>query len=100
MPQAPVHLANEDRLPPAVEDDQRDPLAGLLRRLPACFEPPTVDGTRPRGLVIEPAHRARARRVAVGLSDTPGLLVAEVLPGSAAPRAGISRGDLIVADDG
>src|SRR4051812_29373727 len=33
-----------------------DALAGLLRRLPACFEPPTVDGTRPRGLVIEPAH--------------------------------------------
>jgi S1-C subfamily serine protease len=50
--------------------------------------------------VIQPAHRARARRVAVGLSDTPGLLVTEVLPGSAAARAGISRGDLIVAVDG
>jgi serine protease Do len=33
----------------------------------------------------------------VGLSDTPGLLVTEVAPGSAAGRAGIERGDLITA---
>jgi DNA-binding MarR family transcriptional regulator len=51
---APVHPANEDRLLSALDDDERDALAGLLRRLLASFEPPTVDGTRPRGLVIEP----------------------------------------------
>jgi DNA-binding MarR family transcriptional regulator len=83
---APVHPANEDRLLSALDDDERDALTGLLRRLLASFEPPAVDGTRPRGLVIEPAHRARARRVADGLSDTPGLLVTEFLPGSAAAR--------------
>jgi S1-C subfamily serine protease len=49
---------------------------------------------------LEPAHVARARRTAVGLSDTAGLLVADVLAGTPGADAGIARGDLIVAVDG
>lgn len=51
-------------------------------------------------MTLEPAHRARARRVAVGLSDTSGLLVADVAPGTPAAAAGLARGDLLVAVDG
>jgi DNA-binding MarR family transcriptional regulator len=93
---APVHLRNEDRLLSALDDDERDLLAGLLRRLLASLERGTVDTARPLGIVLEPAHRARARRAAVGLSDEPGLLVADVLAGTPAARAGVARGDLLV----
>jgi DNA-binding MarR family transcriptional regulator len=97
---APVHLANEDRLLSALDDDERGTLAALLRRLLASFEHPTGEGPRPWGLLLEPAHRARKRRVAVGLSDTPGLLVSDVTPDSPAAVAGIARGDLIVTVNG
>lgn len=49
---------------------------------------------------LEPAHLARYRRTAVGLSDTPGLLVTDTIPGTPAATAGLARGDLIVAVDG
>ncbi|MEZ0165437.1 MarR family transcriptional regulator [Kineococcus sp. LSe6-4] len=97
---APVHLANEDRLLSALDDDERGTLAALLRRLLVSFESPVAGDPGPWGFVVEPAHRARARRIAVGLSDTPGLLVADVTPGGPAARAGIARGDLVVAVDG
>jgi membrane-associated protease RseP (regulator of RpoE activity) len=97
---APAHLANEDRLLSALSPAERQQLADLLRRLLAGFESATIDVAAGLGLTLEPAHLARARRQAVGLSDTPGLLVTEVAPGSAAARAGIERGDLITAIDG
>jgi DNA-binding MarR family transcriptional regulator len=97
---APAHLANEDRLLSALSPAERQQLADLLRRLLAGFESATTDVAAGLGLTLEPAHLARARRQAVGLSDTPGLLVTEVAPGSAAARAGIERGDLITAIDG
>jgi DNA-binding MarR family transcriptional regulator len=97
---APVHLANEDRLLSLLDDDQRTELADLLRRLLSSFEHPTITAAQPLGLTLEPAHRARARRVAVGLSDSSGLLVTDVTSGSPAAAAGITRGDLIVAVDG
>jgi S1-C subfamily serine protease len=76
--------------------------SGSLLTMPLCsllagFESATTDVAAGIGLTLEAAHLARARRQAVGLSDTPGLLVTEVAPGSAAGRAGIERGDLITA---
>lgn len=97
---APAHLANEDRLLSALSPAERQQLADLLRRLLAGFESATTDVAASLGLTLEPAHLARTRRQAVGLSDTPGLLVTEVAPGTAAATAGIERGDLITAIDG
>ena len=97
---APVHLANEDRLLSALGPADRRHLADLLRRLVAAYEDPVIDLSEPLGLWLEPAHLARARRVAVGLSDVPGLLVADVTPGGPAAEAGICRGDLLVTAGG
>lgn len=97
---APVHLANEDRLLSALDDEERRQLSDLLRRLLASFECGTVDVSVPLGIQVEPAHVARARRVAVGLSDSPGLLVVETIAGAAAANAGIIKGDLIVSVGG
>jgi DNA-binding MarR family transcriptional regulator len=96
---APVHLANEDRLLSALSRDERQTLADLLRRLLAGFESSTTDVAAGLGLTLEPAHLARARRQAVGLSDSAGLLVTDVVAGSAAAGAGVERGDLITALD-
>jgi DNA-binding MarR family transcriptional regulator len=97
---APEHLANEDRLLSALAPAERDLLAGLLRRLLVSFESATSAVAGPLGLTLEPAHVARRRRSAVGLSDTPGLLVSDLVAGSAAAAAGLARGDLLVASAG
>jgi serine protease Do len=56
---------------------------------------------RPRlGVAIAPAHVARRLRRAVGLPERDGLLVRWVEDGSPADRAGIEKGDLIVAAGG
>ncbi|MEA2451222.1 MAG: hypothetical protein QOG63_3154 [Thermoleophilaceae bacterium] len=56
---------------------------------------------RPRlGVAIAPPHVARRLRRAVGLPDRDGLLVRWVEDGSPAGRAGIEKGDLIVAAGG
>ncbi|MGO8882331.1 MAG: MarR family transcriptional regulator [Streptosporangiaceae bacterium] len=95
---APVHLANEDRLLSALSPAERAGLAALLQRLLASFEdtrPQIVPGL---GAALFPAHVARTRRAAVGLSDPPGLLVAAPpLPGTPAAAAGLRQGDLITA---
>jgi S1-C subfamily serine protease len=64
------------------------------------FEHGVVETALPLGMRLEPAHRARERRVAAGLSDTPGLLVVETVAGTPAAEAGVSVGDLLVAVDG
>ena len=57
--------------------------------------------TRPTlGLAIAPSRAARRMRVAVGLPERDGLLVRGVEEDSPADRAGIERGDLIVAAAG
>jgi DNA-binding MarR family transcriptional regulator len=97
---APVHLANEDRLLSALDPVEREVLAGLLRHLLVSFEHRTVDLAVPLGVHLEPSHLSRARRQAVGLSDSPGMLVCEVLAGTPAAEAGVSRGDLLIAVGG
>src|SRR5690349_3640292 len=62
---APEHLANEDVLLSALTADERDQLAGLLRKLLVAFEHPR--STSPLGFTVEPAHLARRARAAVGL---------------------------------
>jgi serine protease Do len=52
------------------------------------------------GVAIAPAHVARRLRSAVGLPERDGLLVRWVEEDSAAGRAGIEKGDLIVAAAG
>jgi serine protease Do len=49
------------------------------------------------GIAITPRHVARRLRRAVGLPDADGLLISEVTDGSPAARAGLARGDLVVA---
>ena len=71
-------------------------LAGLLRRLLVDPEDEDIDCLLPlMGLRLAPAHIARARRAAVGLSDRAGLLITEISPGPAA-RAGLRTGDVVV----
>jgi len=56
---------------------------------------------RPRlGVALAPPRAARKLRAAVGLPEREGLLVRGVEPGSPAERAGLERGDLLVAAAG
>src|SRR5215470_11509183 len=52
------------------------------------------------GVAIAPGHIARRLRRAVGLPDTDGLLIREVMQDSPAARADLAQGDLIVAAAG
>ena len=52
------------------------------------------------GVAVAPAHVARRMRRAVGLPEQDGLLVRGIEDESAAARAGLARGDLIVAAAG
>ena len=73
--------------------------AALRERIDALARGETPE--RPRlGVAIAPPHVARRLRRAVGLPERDGLLVRWVEEGSAADRAGIEKGDLIVAADG
>ena len=57
--------------------------------------------TTPRlGVAIAPGHVAQRLRRAVGLPDIEGLLIREVTEESPGARAGLARGDLIVATAG
>lgn len=97
---APAHLAGEDLLLSALTPGQQQQLADLLRRLLTSFEQTGARSVRRWGMTLEPARIARGRRTAVGLSDTPGMLVTGVAPATPAERAGIRPGDLLVARDG
>ncbi|MDX1659823.1 MAG: trypsin-like peptidase domain-containing protein [Nitriliruptorales bacterium] len=49
------------------------------------------------GIAVAPPQIAKGLRAAVGLDDRPGLLIRDVTEDSPAARAGLGRGDLIVA---
>ncbi len=55
---------------------------------------------RELGIALAPAHAARQMRRAVGLPERAGLLVRAVKEGSAADRAGLEGGDLLVTAAG
>jgi DNA-binding MarR family transcriptional regulator len=97
---APLHLANEERLLSSLTEEECATLARLLSKLLVSYESGTIQVGQPLGVRLEPAHLARSRRTAVGLSDTPGLLVTESIEGTPAAAAGLARGDLIVGVDG
>ncbi len=98
---APLHLANEDRLLSALNMQQREQLAALLRILLLSFDPiPPEDPYHPShwvGASLAPSHLARKIRRSSGLPDIPGLLVQSVTVPGLAASAGLQEGDLIVA---
>jgi serine protease Do len=55
---------------------------------------------RELGIALAPAHAAQQMRRAVGLPERTGLLVRAVREGSAADRAGLESGDLLVSAAG
>jgi serine protease Do len=59
-----------------------------------------IGGPRRLGVAVAPPRAARRMRRAVGLPERDGLLVRAVEADSAAKRAGIERGDLIVSASG
>jgi DNA-binding MarR family transcriptional regulator len=103
---APVHLANEERLLAALTETQREQFAALLRALLLSFELDQVPADSPLhprawlGATLAPAHEALRVRRAAGLSETPGLLVREVVAVGPAAEASLREGDLIVSVDG
>jgi DNA-binding MarR family transcriptional regulator len=101
---APIHLANEDRLLSALNPEQREQLAALLRILLLSFDRIAPEDlhhpSRWIGASLAPAHNARKIRRSSGLPDVSGLLVQSVsVPGSAA-EADLQEGDLIVSANG
>jgi DNA-binding MarR family transcriptional regulator len=99
---APAHLDNEQRLLAAIPESEQQLLADLLRKLLVEFEgsrPESAGGGR-LGLVVTPAHVTMEMRSAVGLPQTPGLLVRSVEPGLPAGQAGIQPGDVLTCAGG
>ena len=92
---APAHLLSEDQLLSALTPAELGVLADLLRKLLGSYEHTGPRAAHAWGMTLEPAHIARRRRTAVGLSDRPGLLVSHVHPGSPAQLAGVQAGDLL-----
>jgi DNA-binding MarR family transcriptional regulator len=98
----PEHLANADRLLSALPPEERETLAGLLRRLLLEFEGSRpVDGAPGRlGVTLMPAHVTAELRAAVELPPATGLLVRGVDREGAAARAGLRHGDILVSAGG
>jgi DNA-binding MarR family transcriptional regulator len=97
----PAHLANERRLLSALDDDERELLAALLRKLLVEFEGSRPDaGPAPLGLTVVPAFVGMAMRESVGLPAVAALLVRAVDQGGAACAAGVRTGDVLLRAGG
>jgi DNA-binding MarR family transcriptional regulator len=97
----PAHIATENRLLAALNTEQREQLAALLRQLLISYEGCTTDETFPHlGLTLAPAHATVEIRRSVGLPEIVGLLVRAVESGSRADQAGLRTGDVLVDADG
>jgi DNA-binding MarR family transcriptional regulator len=90
----PAHLANERRLLAPLTEDERQQLAGLLRKLLVEFEG-SCAADAALGLTLAPAHVAISAREAVGLPPVAGLLVRAVAERSPADAAGLRAGDVL-----
>jgi DNA-binding MarR family transcriptional regulator len=98
----PPYLAFEARLLGSLTDDERGTLAGLLRQLLVAFEgSAALEGARVRlGLILAPVHMTVAMQRAVGLPESPGLLVRSADEGSPAAAAGLAEGDVLTEAGG
>jgi serine protease Do len=76
------------------------PAGTALRERIGALARGEATSTRRLGVAVAPPRVARRLRGAVGLPERDGLLVRAVEPGSPADRAGLERGDLIVAAAG
>jgi DNA-binding MarR family transcriptional regulator len=91
----PAYADTAARLAAGLPDDERGAFAARLSRWLGFFE--ADDRVAPRlGVAVAPAAVAQRMRRAVGLPDRHGVLVVRVKRGSAADRAGLQRGDLVV----
>src|SRR3954452_8934032 len=95
----PAYDETAARLAAGLSDADREQFAGHLHSWLGFFEPD--DRVAPRlGVAVAPAAVAQRMRRAVGLPDRHGVLVLRVSRGSAADRAGLERGDLVVGAAG
>jgi DNA-binding MarR family transcriptional regulator len=97
----PAHLANERRLLASLSDEERELLSSLLRKMLVEFEGslPPLDAPH-LGMVLAPAHTAKAMRAQVGLSPAAGLLVRSVEERGPSAEAGIESGDVLLSARG
>ncbi|MCW2952052.1 MAG: MarR family transcriptional regulator [Conexibacter sp.] len=96
---APAYEGTAERLAAALPDVALAQLDEQLGAWLAFFEPSERIAPQLGVAVAGAAVAARMRRD-VGLPETPGVIVRRVARGSAAERAGIARGDLVVAAAG
>ena len=93
----PAHVATENRLLAALNDEQTSELVDLLRILLVSFERSAGDGRfHWLGLTLAPAHTALELRRAVGLPDQLGLMVRDVQGNGPAQEAGLRKGDVLI----
>src|SRR3954463_4669721 len=95
----PAYEETAARLVAGLPDGDRDEFAARLGRWLGFFEPADRVAPRP-GVAVAPAAVAQRMRRAVGLPERHGVLVLRVKRGSAADRAGLERGDLVVGAAG
>jgi DNA-binding MarR family transcriptional regulator len=95
----PAYDGAAGRLAAGLPDDARAKFAEYLAAWQGFFEPD--DGEAPRlGIAVAPAATASRMRRAVGLPDRHGVLVLKVRRDSAADKAGLQRGDLVMSAAG
>lgn len=96
------YLARGRSLLDGLDAAEQEQLAQLLRRLLEPLEAHEDEATGPDrpaprlGIIVAPSRVAQKLRRSVGLPERPGVLVRAVRDGSAAARAGLAQGDLVV----